>query len=53
MSLPTRLDARSLRYVTYTEPRGDIMSCPQQTNGAAAKDCIGIDTRWWAKTGLK
>ena len=51
MPTPTRLNDAAIKFVVHDSPRGDIVSCPLQTNGAFAKHSIGIDTRWWAKTG--
>lgn len=48
----TRLNESALRFVVNESPRGDLLNCPPITNGAAMKRALGIDTRWYHKTGL-
>lgn len=47
----TRLNENALRFVVNETPRGDLLNCPSITNGAAMRNSLGIDTRWFAKTG--
>ena len=47
--IPTRLDEPTLRFMVNATPRGDMDHCAPIV--PIAQRAIGIDTRWYAKTG--